>query len=217
MQRTALERLAAAYPASEPPAPNVYFDPRFGLQAAKILPGEFYVSAQDMMLVTVLGSCVAACVRDKVSGIGGMNHFMLPDNASERQGALLAPSARYGVHAMEMLINEVLKRGARRERLEVKVFGGGNVVQGMSHAQVGTRNADFVLDYIEREGLTLAAADLLDDFARKIYFFPRNGKVLVKKLRTLRNDTVLAREQAYQRRLAEARVNGSVELFQDIS
>lgn len=211
--RTARERLAAAHPVQEAPVPNLYFDARFGMQAAKILPGEYYVSAQDMVLVTVLGSCVAACVRDIVSGIGGMNHFMLPA-ASERNGPC-APSARYGAHAMEMLVNEVLKRGARRERLEVKVFGGGNVVHGMSHAQVGVRNAEFVIDYVERERMSLAAADLLDDFARKVYFFPRSGRVLVKKLRTLHNDTILAREYAYQRSLARTAVNGSVELFQE--
>lgn len=199
--------------APDSPAPNLYFDPRFGVQAAKILPGEFYVSTQDMVLVTVLGSCVAACVRDTVSGIGGMNHFMLPENAEEMRGALIAPSARYGAHAMEMLINELLKRGARRERLEVKVFGGGNVIPRMSHAQIGTRNANFVIDYIERERMPLAAADLLDDYARKVYFFPRSGRVLVKKLRTLANDTVVAREVEYQRRLARARITGSIELF----
>jgi chemotaxis protein CheD len=194
-------------------ASNTYFDSRFGVQAAKILPGEFYVSGNDVVLVTVLGSCVAACVRDTVTGIGGMNHFMLPKNGEEQYG-VCAPSARYGVHAMEMLLNELIKRGAQRANLEAKVFGGGNVMSGMRHTQVGAHNADFVLDYIERERLPLAAADLLDDCARKVYFFPRSGRVLVKKLRTLHNDTVLRREEDYVRRLADTHVEGSVELFQ---
>lgn len=196
----------------EAPAPNVYFDPRFGVQAAKILPGEFYVSAQNMVLVTVLGSCVAACMRDTVSGVGGMNHFMLPQNASE-QTSPCAPSARYGAHAMEMLLNELIKRGARRERLEAKVFGGGAVVPGMQATRVGARNADFVLDYLTRERIALAAADLCDDYPRKVYFFPRSGRVLVRKLRNLHNDTILNREAAYVRQLAATRVEGSIELF----
>lgn len=199
--------------AREAAAPNTYFDARFGMQAAKILPGEFYVSSNDVVFVTVLGSCVAACVRDKVTGIGGMNHFMLPKNGEEQYG-VCAPSARYGVHAMEMLLNELLKRGAQRANLEAKVFGGGNVMSGMHHAKVGAHNADFVLDYIARERLPLAAVDLLDDCARKVYFFPRSGRVLVKKLRTLHNDTVLRREEDYLRRLANTHVEGSVELFQ---
>jgi chemotaxis protein CheD len=199
-------------PAHAAPVPNVYFDPRFGVQAAKILPGEFYVSGQDMVLVTVLGSCVAACIRDTVSGVGGMNHFMLPENASA-QDSPCAPSARYGAHAMEMLLNELIKRGARRERLEAKVFGGGAVVPGMQATRVGARNADFVLDYVTRERIALTAADLCDDYPRKVYFFPRSGRVLVRKLRTLHNETILNREAAYVRQLAATRVEGSIELF----
>lgn len=194
------------------PAPNLYFDPRFGVQAAKILPGEFYVSAQDMMLVTVLGSCVAACVRDTASGVGGMNHFMLPENADARNNPC-APSARYGAHAMEMLLNELIKRGARRERLEAKVFGGGAVIPGMQATQVGMRNADFVLDYLHRERIAMTAADLCEAWPRKVYFFPRSGRVLVRKLRSLHNDTIANRERAYQRQLAATHVEGMVELF----
>jgi len=203
-----------AGPAAEGPVPNVYFDARFGVYAAKILPGEYYVSSRDMVLVTVLGSCVAACVRDTATGIGGMNHFMLPQSGEDAKN-LCTSSARYGIYAMELLINELLKRGARRDRLEVKVFGGGNVLPGMTQARVGERNAEFVLDYVERERLNLAAADLLDDYARKIYFFPRTGKVLVKKLRSLPNDTVLKREYDYRQRLQRTRLAGSGELFEE--
>lgn len=212
MWRRAEDHGGTSHGTHAPPAPNVYFDPRFGVQAAKILPGEFYVSAHNMVLVTVLGSCVAACIRDTVSGVGGMNHFMLPQNADE-QNCPCTPSARYGTHAMEMLLNELIKRGARRERLEAKVFGGGAVVPGMQATRVGARNADFVLDYVTRERIPLAAADLCDDYPRKVYFFPRNGRVLVRKLRTLHNETILNREAAYVRQLAATRVEGSIELF----
>jgi chemotaxis protein CheD len=197
---------------AEGPPPNLYYDRNFDMEAAKILPGEFYVSSRDMVLVTVLGSCVAACIRDPISGIGGMNHFMLPENGEE-QFSICTPSARYGVHAMEMLLNQLAKLGARRSSLEAKVFGGGSVMASMTQTNVGSRNAQFVLDFIERERIPLAAADLLESHPRKVYFFPRTGKVLVKKLHTLANDTIFEREAEYQRRLTQKPVAGQVELF----
>jgi chemotaxis protein CheD len=197
---------------AEGPPPNLYYDRYFDMQAAKILPGEFYVSSRDMVLVTVLGSCVAACIRDPITGIGGMNHFMLPANGEE-QFNVCAPSARYGVHAMEMLLNQLTKLGAKRSNLEAKVFGGGNVMAGMTHAQVGPRNAEFVLDFVERERISLTASDLLENYPRKVYYFPRTGKVLMKKLHVLANNTIFQREEEYQRRLTQKPVEGQVELF----
>ena len=111
--------------------PNRYFDPHFKVDTAKILPGEYYATNKDMALVTVLGSCVSACLRDRESGIGGMNHFMLPDEGKlVGSHGNISAGGRYGVHAMELLINQILKLGGRRDRLEAKVFGGGNVLQG---------------------------------------------------------------------------------------
>ncbi len=129
-------------------ATNLYFDRQFGARAAKVLPGEFYVTSQDMLIVTVLGSCVAACIRDSESGIGGMNHFMLPDAGGDGSTSSWGgESARYGGYAMEMLINDLLKRGASRSRLETKVFGGGAVLAGFTSNNVGERNGRFVLDH----------------------------------------------------------------------
>lgn len=196
----------------EGPPPNLYYDRNFEMEAVKILPGEFYATGRDMVLVTVLGSCVTACVRDPLSGIGGINHFMLPENGDEQEREC-APSARYGVHAMEMLLNELVKLGARRNALEAKVFGGGNVMPGMQQANVGARNAEFVLDFVEREGIPLLAADLLDDYPRKVYYFPRTGRALVRKLRTVKNDTIAVRERDYRQRLSITPVAGQVELF----
>ena len=193
---------------TETSAPNVYFDPTFGTEAAKILPGEYYATGRDMLLVTVLGSCVAACIRDPLSGVGGMNHFMLPEG-KDAGGA----SARYGVYAMEVLINDLLKLGARRDRLEAKVFGGGAVIEGMKSLDVGKRNSAFVLGFLDVEGLRVAAHDLMDDCARKVYFFPANGRVMVKRFRTMHNDTIVRREQEYKSRLVGADVGGEVELF----
>ena len=193
-------------------ATNLYFDKSFNSQAVKLLPGEYYVTDKDMLLVTVLGSCVAACIRDCYSGIGGMNHFMLPDGGGDA-GSPLNASARYGTYAMEILINQLLKLGARRCNLEAKVFGGGNVLDGLTVANVGPRNADFVLKFLQTEKIRVVAKDLVDIFPRKVYFFPKNSKVMVKKLRNLHNTTISQREKDYRQRLRKVDSGGDIELF----
>jgi chemotaxis protein CheD len=192
-------------------AKNRYFDAQFKQTAVKLLPGEYYVARQDLVLVTVLGSCVSACIRDYQNGVGGMNHFMLPEGASDPVGL----PARYGVYAMEVLINQVLKSGGRRDRLEAKVFGGGNVLRGFSANTVGERNAAFVLRFLADEQIRLVAKDLLDSCPRKVYYFPASGRVLVKRLERLHNDTLLERERDYSARLggSSGAPSGEVELF----
>lgn len=193
-------------------ATNFYFDRTFDCEAAKILPGEYYYTAKPMLIVTVLGSCVAACIRDRVTGIGGMNHFMLPDGGSD-PGSPSSASMRYGAYAMEVLINQLLKSGARRENLEAKVFGGGNVLRGFTAMNVGERNARFVRDFLHAEGIPIVAEDLNDIHPRKVYFFPKTGKVLVKKIRQLNNYTLVKREQAYASQLKNNTVAGDIDLF----
>ena len=193
-------------------ATNVYYDRTFDRDAAKILPGEYYFTGKDMLIVTVLGSCVAACIRDRVSGVGGMNHFMLPDGGGDADSPV-SESMRYGTYAMEILINDLLKAGARRENLEAKVFGGGNVLRGFIAINVGERNALFVRDYLKAENIRITAEDLNDIHPRKVYFFPRTGKVLVKKLKQMNNNTLVNREQDYASRLQTSKVSGDVELF----
>ncbi|WP_374357888.1 chemoreceptor glutamine deamidase CheD [Chitinimonas sp.] len=193
-------------------APTIYYDQHFNTEAAKILPGEYYVTGRDMVIVTVLGSCVSACLRDPVSGIGGMNHFMLPENR-QYDANPLALSARYGTHAMEVLINQILKAGGRRDRLEAKVFGGGQVLQGFIVSNVGEQNANFVRHFLEMEEIPIVAEDLLDIYPRKVYFFPRSGRVLMKKLRSVHNDTIVQREREYGSRLRHESVSGDVDLF----
>ena len=190
-------------------SPNLYYDKNFGIEAVKLLPGEYYVTARDMVLVTVLGSCVAACIRDRFSGIGGMNHFMLPGES----GDLLSSSARYGAYAMEKMINELLKMGAKRINLEAKLFGGGNVLHGFIVANVGERNAEFAINYLRNEKVAIVAQDLLDIYPRKVYFFPSSGRVRVKQLRNVHNDTIIEREQEYKSRIKAADVQGDVGLF----
>ncbi len=193
-------------------SPNLYFDREHDIEAAKIMPGEYYATARDMLLVTVLGSCVCACIRDKESGIGGMNHFMLPDSGRDQSNPL-GDSARYGTYAMEILINQLLKMGAERRNLEAKAFGGGAVLRGFTTANVGERNAEFVLKFLKTEKIHLAAQDMLDIYPRKVYFFPSTGRVRVKKLKVVHNDTIINRENEYGSRLHYSDLGGDVELF----
>lgn len=186
----------------------VYFDRQFEKTGVKLLPGEFYVSREDLVLTTVLGSCVSACIRDPRLGIGGMNHFMLPDSELGSGN-----SARYGSYAMEVLVNELLKAGARRSGLEAKVFGGAAVLKGFNDSQVGSRNAQFVLDYLKAEHIPVLAQDLGDTCPRKIFFFPADGRVLVRRLTSNLASRDLAQETAYRSRLVAAPVSGGVELF----
>jgi chemotaxis protein CheD len=191
-------------------AGNRYYDRKFDAEAVKVLPGEYFVTSTNMLMVTVLGSCVSACIRDREKGVGGMNHFMLADSGDS--GAL-SSSARYGTYAMEILINHLLKMGARKSNLEAKVFGGGRVMATLTSSQVGERNSRFVTDFLKTEGISIAAQDLLDIYPRKVYFFPNTGKVLVKKLIRLHNDTLIRREKEYAARLSEAPASGEIELF----
>jgi chemotaxis protein CheD len=169
-------------------------DGRFPHEIAAILPGEFFVSEDPMIVYTVLGSCISACIRDPVVGVGGMNHFMLPepkDAATDSWGE----STRYGSFAMESLINEILKRGGAKSRLEVKLFGGGRIYEG--GADIGGRNAEWVLNFLKTEGLAPSKIDLGDVFPRKVYYFTDSGRVLVKRIERLKNRTIMDRESEY--------------------
>lgn len=195
---------------------NRYWDRQRNCYAAKILPGEYYVTTHDEIIVTVLGSCVSACVRDPELRIGGMNHFMLPASADmgpASRVSLNSEATRYGNFAMEQLINDILKNGGRRENLEVKVFGGGKVIQHMTQADIGGRNIAFVREYLATEGFRVSAEDLGDVYPRKIVYDPMSGKVLVKKLRSMHNDTITRREVGYLQELEQEPVSGDIELF----
>lgn len=193
-------------------APNTYYDRHFHSEAVKILPGEYYVTQRDLLIVTVLGSCVAVCLRDRSNGIGGMNHFMLPGNTEEGSNPL-SSSARYGVYAIEILINHLLKLGAQRRLFEAKVFGGASVLRGFGSNNVGKRNAEFVLDYLHTEGIQVVAQDLMETYPRKVYFFPKTGRVMLKKLKSLHNTTLLDREMEYSLRIKRTPVAGEINLF----
>lgn len=192
---------------------NRYWDDAHGMYAAKLLPGEFYVTVERETIVTVLGSCVSACMRDPVFGIGGMNHFMLPvsQGAGSWEANGIGASTRYGSHAMERLINEILKHGGSRRNLELKLTGGGRVLTQMT--DVGRKNIEFVEAYVRTEALKVLSRDLGDIYPRKVYYTPATGKLLVKKLRSLHNETIVEREKRYLHQIESAPVQGEVELF----
>ena len=156
-----------------------YFDRLFGKKAVKILPGQYHATDDDTIITTVLGSCVSVCLYDTVSGVGGMNHYMLPGDAAEG-GKSGSGSARYGIHAMRLLMEHLFQLGAVRGNLEAKVFGAGRVMDGMS--DVGRQNADFAVQYLRDEQIRIAAVDVGDTYPRKIYFSPATGQVFVKRI-----------------------------------
>lgn len=190
-----------------------YWDPANERMTVKVLPGEFYVSEEDEVVATVLGSCIAACIHDPRRRLGGMNHFMLPEPRGERDGwsATVGRAARYGSDAMEQLINTMLAAGARRGDLQVKIFGGGRVLAQMT--DIGRRNIEFVHRYIQTEGLKLSASDLGDVYPRQVQFFPISGRARVRLLRRRDDVALVADESVYLKRLANDPIKGEVELF----
>jgi chemotaxis protein CheD len=188
-----------------------FFDAANAAWIVKVLPGEFFVTKNsDEVLLTVLGSCVAACIRDPIASVGGMNHFMLPQHKSGSWGDELR-STRFGNFAMEKLINELIKAGCARDRLEIKVFGGGNVTD-TSNA-VGTDNSEFVLRYLDAERLRCVAQDLGGTLPRRIEYYPMTGRV-VRRLLGLNDKFAVDREESdYQSRLRKQEPAGEIQLF----
>jgi chemotaxis protein CheD len=194
---------------------NRYWDPEHYCFAAKLLPGEYYVSTAAEQIATVLGSCVSACVRDRRLGIGGMNHFMLPLDASKGSSSWsgeISAATRYGNVAMERLINDILKLGGQRESLEFKLVGGGKVLGGVG-IDIGARNIEFVRRYVHSEGFTVANEDLGDIYPRKVQYMPDTGKLRVKKLKVVRNNTLFERERHYLEELDREAAGSDIELF----
>jgi chemotaxis protein CheD len=183
-----------------------FYDSHFKNDAVKILPGEYFVHDEDLLIMTTLGSCIAACLWDRHAKVGGMNHFMLPEGAGD--------SGRYGSYAMELLINELMKRGASRGNLEAKIFGGGAVISGMSTMNVGERNTNFVLDYLKTERIPIVSKDVMDIYPRKVCFLPSSGKAMVKRLAPTNIEALAAQDRvAVQRAQPAVTGGGSVDLF----
>jgi chemotaxis protein CheD len=203
-----LEKLKAM-PRRPGQASFFFFDAHFRSEAVKVLPGEYFVFDEDILIMTTLGSCIAACIWDRDRRIGGMNHFLLPEGGNGADGG------RYGSYAMELLINELVKRGATRSTMEAKVFGGGAVISGMNTINVGERNTKFVLDYLHTERITVVSKDVMDIYPRKVCFLPASGKAMVKRLASTNTEMLAAQEKAASRAATTTDRGGagSVDLF----
>ena len=160
----------------------------------------------------MLGSCVAACIRDPIAGMGGMNHFMLPQHQTGKWGDD-SKSTRFGNFAMEKLINELIKAGCARDRLEIKVFGGGNVTD--TNNAIGTENSEFVIRYLTDEALRCAVRDLGGTLPRRIHYYPSTGRVVRRLLGTGDRYAVHREEHDYEKKLLVQQTSGDIELFGD--
>ncbi|HEX7640310.1 MAG TPA: chemoreceptor glutamine deamidase CheD [Burkholderiaceae bacterium] len=200
-----LDRLKAA-PRKPGEASFFFYDAHFQNEAVKVLPGEYYVDTEDLLVMTTLGSCIAACLYDRQARIGGMNHFMLPEGSGD--------SGRYGTYAMELLINEMMKRGATRMTMEAKIFGGGAVISGMNSINVGERNTRFVMDFLNTERIPIVSKDVLEIYPRKVCFLPASGKAMVKRLAPTNAEALVQQDRlAAQKAAPVATGGGSVDLF----
>lgn len=192
-----------------------YRDPSTHNIIAKLLPGDFYVTRNEEVLDTVLGSCVSACIRSLRTGIGGMNHFMLPHprggESGDSWGAVTGTATRYGSASMEQLINKILSAGGLRADLEVKIFGGARVLAAAT--DVGQHNVQFVRDFLRQEGLKVVSEDVGNTTPRHVQFFPISGRVRVKHLSGALTASVMSQEVSYSKTIDKQPVSGSIDLF----
>lgn len=193
------------------PTAKPYFDQRIKCETVFVMPGQHFVQRSGPgAICTLLGSCVSACIRDTSSPAGGLNHFLLPEGAGSEKSM---KSARYGVHAMELLINDLITGGSRKSDLVAKVFGGANVIATSSNHSVGMQNGTFVKEYLQSESIPILAEDLGGDRARRIYFFPATGRVSVLNVSPAVNVELEKKEQLLRDTAKTTPSSGTVELF----
>lgn len=160
---------------------DIYVD-KFKQNVKIINIGEYYATAQQEGIATLLGSCISTCIYEEGGGIGGMNHFLVPGDFRDEE-IFLSPVARYGMYAMELLMGELIKLKVDRNSLKAKIFGGAELMSGSS-SNVGQNNIKFIKTFLEMEHIPIVSSDVGGRSARKIFFFPNTGKVMVKKLVT---------------------------------
>lgn len=187
-----------------------FFDRKMNATVVRVFQGDFYVTVNSTeVLTTILGSCIAVCVRDPVVRCGGMNHFLLP--AASTRGDETPPLAmRYGSFSIERLINDILSEGGRRERLEAKVFGGANVLRGTSN--IGWRNADFVETYLKNEGIAVEAQNLRGVWPRQLRYYPTTGQAQMREVKVALPDIFKQEEDLRHRPLLQEETT-DVEFF----
>lgn len=201
---------------------NRYYDYHFKTEIVTIYPGEFYVSNEREVLSTVLGSCIAVCLYDLKNGVGGMNHFMLPNSSKDFSNLItrdqrLNPQfmtsriLKYGINAMEVLISEMQKKGAKRENFRAKIFGGGNVLKGVSlKPTIGDRNIQFVKSFLKTEGIPLENESISKQYSRKIYFITGSSSIFVKILPVSSTER---EESAYQKTVLKSKPKPDITLY----
>ncbi|MCM2448639.1 chemoreceptor glutamine deamidase CheD [Agrobacterium vitis] len=173
-----------------------------------IIQGDYkVVSDPNVVLSTILGACVAACIRDPIAGVGGMNHFLLPGSANPGMGG--GDATRYGVHLMELLINGLLKKGARRDRLEAKIFGGAKTIATFSN--VGEQNAAFAAQFLKDEGIKVVGSSTGGEHGRKLEFWPISGRARQYPLTGAEPQKTVAMEQRPVK--VQKPVESSIEVF----
>jgi chemotaxis protein CheD len=189
---------------------------QFEQELVTIHPGEYFATADDTIISTVLGSCVAVGIYDGEEKVGGLNHFMLPGDYG-RSELIRSPNAKYGMYAMELLINDLLKIGARKAALVAKVFGGGAVLHfsGGSGSKIPDSNIQFAFEYLEKERIPVLASDVGGREPRKIFFFAQTGKVLLKRIAGTLVGLIEKEEERYLYNLRTQGQEGPVTLFVD--
>jgi chemotaxis protein CheD len=182
---------------------NRHYDPHFGKDIVTIHPGEYYTSTEDIYIATVLGSCISVALFDTQLQLGGLNHFMLPK--SSRDVVLEEDEGRFGDYAVELLINDMMKKGAKRAHLQAKIFGGSNVLEDNGYHQnmTGINNINFALNFLKEERIPILVNDTGGIFPRKIYFHPQTTKVFLKRIQKsgMTVAEIKKREEAYQQSL----------------
>jgi chemotaxis protein CheD len=187
--------------------------PGFDLPVVTLHPGDVYSSSEDLVICTILGSCVAVSLFDPRTGMGGLNHFMLPGPV-ESKNPVLSPNAKYGMYAMELLINDMIKKGARKSDLIAKVFGAASVLDFST--EMGNRiprgNIEFTFSYLAAEGIPVAAKDVGGTEPRKVFLFAHTGKVLLKRIPRARESAIRKEEVEYLKDI-QKRGAGPVRIF----
>ncbi len=185
-----------------------------GMQTIHLKAGDYHITNQNQIITTVLGACLSACVRDRELGIGGMNHFILPyfavNENSDWEYTAVNSAIRFGTHNMEQLINSILKQGGKRNNLEFKFFGAGNVIGPPNN--IGEHNIKFIRDFMNTEGYGISAESLGNEYPIKINYHPVSGKAWVKRVEIATLE-VAAQEKLYIHQLEEKIMDGTIEIF----
>ncbi len=195
------------------PARRTFHDAS-GQKLVSVAPGDHYVTDDpNEVVVTLLGSCVAACARDTVTGVGGMNHFLLPTGDSHDRNRGTDEAMRFGDYAMESLLNSIYRKGGQRGRIEFKIFGGARVLGGATMLKIGEQNIGFVEKFLKTEGFPIVARSVGGTAPRRLRFHPATGRAFVQELDRTSAATVSHQEEDYRRRIGRVAPAGDVEFF----